>query len=58
MWSTWLEAEESRQTVKFASVLREEKSREVPAKLSIYQKDKVFIKFFTHTINTFIIHEL
>ena len=42
VWSTWLEVEESQQAVKFASVSREGLSHEVPAKLSVWQKDKVF----------------
>ena len=41
MWSTWLEAEESRQAVKFVTVSREGPSREVLVKLSAWQKDKL-----------------
>ena len=42
VWSTWLEAEESCQAVKFASILQKRPSCEVFAKLSVWQKEKVF----------------
>ena len=42
VWSTWLEAEESRWAVKFVSFSRWGPSREVPVKYSVWQKDKVF----------------
>ena len=41
VWSTWLEAEESCQVVKFVSISWEGPSRKVPTKLSIWQKFKL-----------------
>ena len=42
MWSTWLEAKESHQAVKFASVSQGGPSHEVLTKHSVWQKVKLF----------------
>ena len=46
VWSTWLEANESCQAIKFASTSQERPSSKVFVKLSIWQKEKVFYQIF------------
>ena len=58
MWSTWLEAKESCQTIKFASTSQERPSHEMLTKFSVWKNEKCFTKFFTHIIYTPITHEL
>ena len=51
VWSTWLETEESCQVVKFVSTSRERSSLKVPAKLSVWQKEKVLYQIlYSHYI--------
>ena len=42
MWDIWLEDEESHQAVKFASILQEELSHEVPRNFLFGKKLKLF----------------